>query len=365
VNLSLRFVSLLALTFSWSNLSYAQSSAPALPGGPTKEGVKATGTATPPKATVKAAPNVAPKAKPKPTAAPAKATLSVAQWNSPTPTNVAPKSATPPTPAKEVASAQSTVEPAFPSEDWRTLNPENALIYETTKGRIIVELAPEMAPLHVERVKKLAREGFYNGLSFHRVLGDFMAQGGDPKGDGTGGSDQPDLRAEFSFRRGADSGFAKAVDRGGASIGWIGTIPVTTQSDALMERTVDKKVAAWANHCFGIASMARGNDENSANSQFFLMRAAYPTLDRRYTIWGRAVVGVDVIRAFKVGEPVIDPDKMLSVRVLSDVEESERPKVVIQRTDGPLFQSKLKASLEQRGAAFSNCDIMPEGRILR
>jgi peptidylprolyl isomerase len=350
VNLSLRFVSFLALTLSWSNVGHAQSGVPALRVVPAKEGTKA-------------APNVTPK--PKPAAVTAKTAPSVAQWNSPTSSSATPKSVAPPAPAKEVTLAQPAAEPAFPAEDWRTLNPENALIYETTKGRIIVELAPEMAPGHVERVKKLAREGFYNGLSFHRVVNDFMAQGGDPKGDGTGGSDQPDLRAEFSFRRGADSGFTKAVDRGGASIGWIGTIPVTTQSDALMERTADKKVAAWGNHCFGIASMARGNDENSANSQFFLMRAAYPTLDRRYTIWGRAVVGVDVIRAFKVGEPVVDPDKMLSVRVLSDLAESERPKVVIQRTGGPLFQAKLKATLEQRGATFSNCDIMPEGRILR
>ena len=254
---------------------------------------------------------------------------------------------------------------AFPAEDWRVLNPENALIYETTKGRIIVELAPEMAPGHVARVKILAREGFYNGLSFHRVVSDFMAQGGDPKGDGTGGSDQPDLRGEFNFRRGAASNFVRAVDRGGATIGWMGTIPVTSQTDLLMERTSDKKVAAWGNHCLGVASMARGSDENSANSQFFLMRAAYPTLDRRYTIWGRAVVGTDVIRAFKVGEPVVDPDKMISVRVLADVPEADRPSVMVQRTDGPSFQTKLKATLEQRGAAFSNCDLAPEGRIIR
>jgi peptidylprolyl isomerase len=261
--------------------------------------------------------------------------------------------------------AAATNKVAFPAEDWRVLNPETALIYETTKGRIIVELAPEMAPGHVARVKMLAREGFYNGLSFHRVVSDFMAQGGDPKGDGTGGSDQPDLRGEFNFRRGAASDFVRAVDRGGATIGWMGTIPVMSQTDLLMERTSDKKVAAWGNHCLGVASMARGSDENSANSQFFLMRAAYPTLDRRYTIWGRAVVGTDVIRAFKVGEPVVDPDKMISVRVLADVPEADRPSVMVQRTDGPSFQTKLKATLEQRGAAFSNCDLAPEGRIVR
>lgn len=310
---------------------------------------KASAPAAPRPAAAATATATAPKAAPKPT-------TTVAQWTTP------PTATGKPAAPSEPALASKVV---FPAEDWRVLNPENALIYETTKGRIIVELAPEMAPGHVERVKMLAREGFYNGLTFHRVVADFMAQGGDPKGDGTGGSDQPDLRAEFNFRRGANSNFVRAVDRGGATIGWMGTIPVTSQTDLLMERTSDKKVAAWGNHCLGVASMARGSDENSANSQFFLMRAAYPTLDRRYTIWGRAVVGTDVIRAFKVGEPVVDPDRMISVRVLADVPEADRPTVMVQRTNGPTFQARLKATLEQRGAAFSNCDLAPEGRIVR
>jgi peptidylprolyl isomerase len=248
--------------------------------------------------------------------------------------------------------------------DWRPLDPENAIMYETTKGKIIVELAPELAPGHVARIKELAREGFYNGLAFHRVIDTFMAQGGDPKGDGTGGSDKPNLRGEFNFRRGVDTSFVRAVDRGGAALGWVRTVPVTSQPDILMDRTADKRVAAWANHCPGVTSMARAEDENSANSQFFLMRASYPTLDRRYTIWGRAVIGLDVIRALKIGEPVVEPDKMLKVRVLSDVPEAERPKVMIQRTDGPVFKARLATALTERGAAFSNCDLAPEGRIV-
>lgn len=248
--------------------------------------------------------------------------------------------------------------------DWRPLDPENAIIYETTKGRVIVELAPELAPGHVARIKELAREGFYNGLAFHRVIDTFMAQGGDPKGDGTGGSDKPNLRGEFNFRRGADTSFVRAVDRGGAALGWVRTVPVTSQPDILMDRTADKRVAAWANHCPGVTSMARAEDENSANSQFFLMRAAYPSLDRRYTVWGRAVIGLDVIRALKVGEPVAEPDKMITVRVLADIPEAERPRVMIQRTDGPMFKARLATALEEKGAAFSNCDLAPEGRIV-
>jgi peptidylprolyl isomerase len=370
----------------------AQSSAPALkvvPMGETAQQKKAPAKKAPPpakaasakppaaKSAAPTAPAPAPAAKPAATksatsAAPSPATKATAARTAPTPASApAPATAAKPAPKPAPAAQAPTPAPALPtrasfqSEDWRPLNPENALVYDTTKGRIIVELAPDMAPGHVARLKSLTRQGFYNGLSFHRVVSDFMAQGGDPKGDGTGGSDQPDLKAEFNFRRGAGANFVRAVDRGGASIGWIGTIPVTTQIDALMERTSDKKVAAWGNHCPGVASMARSSEEDSANSQFFLMRAAYPTLDRRYTIWGRAVIGLDVIRAFKVGEPVVDPDKMVSVRVMADIPEPDRPIVMVQRTDGPGFQARLKAMLEQRGAAFSNCDLAPEARLAR
>jgi peptidylprolyl isomerase len=302
------------------------------------------------------------------TASTTPATPARASTTTPTRTTpLAPRAATPATPrpsATAVAAATPSTTGAMGAADWRPLDPENAILYETTKGKVIVELAPELAPGHVARIKELAREGFYNGLAFHRVIDTFMAQGGDPKGDGTGGSDKPNLRGEFNFRRGADTSFVRAVDRGGAALGWVRTVPVTSQPDILMERTADKRVAAWANHCPGVTSMARAEDENSANSQFFLMRASYPTLDRRYTVWGRAVIGLDVIRALKVGEPVVEPDRMVKVRVLSDVPEAERPKVMIQRTDGPMFKARLATALEERGAAFSNCDLAPEGRIV-
>ena len=278
---------------------------------------------------------------------------------------------TPPAPVRAIPKAALAPLAAVPASnarmdaaDWRSLDPENAILYETTKGKVIVELAPELAPGHVARIKELVRENFYNGLAFHRVIDTFMAQGGDPKGDGTGGSTKSNLSGEFNFRRGAETNFVHAIDRGGAVLGWVRTVPVTSQLDVLMERTADKRVAAWANHCPGVTSMARSEDENSANSQFFLMRASYPTLDRRYTIWGRAVIGLDVIRALKVGEPVVDPDRMTRVRVLSDIPVIERPKVMIQRTDGPMFKARLATALTERGAAFSNCDLAPEGRII-
>lgn len=341
----------------------ATTKAPATKAPPTKTAPTKTAQAKAPATKAPSAPAARTAA-----ATPAKAATPVAppKAKSPTPTPARTAPAVPaPRPAgAAVAAATPPSATAMTASDWRPLDPENAIVYETTKGRVIVELAPELAPGHVARIKELAREGFYNGLAFHRVIDTFMAQGGDPKGHGTGGSDKPNLRGEFNFRRGADTSFVRAVDRGGAALGWVRTVPVTSQPDILMERTADKRVAAWANHCPGVSSMARAEDENSANSQFFLMRAAYPTLDRRYTVWGRAVIGLDVIRSLKVGEPVVEPDRMIKVQVLSDVPEAQRPRVMIQRTDGPAFRARLAAAITERGAAFSNCDLAPEARIV-
>lgn len=251
------------------------------------------------------------------------------------------------------------------AESWRMLDPENALVIDTTKGRVIVELAPEIAPGHVARIKELARAGFYNGHVFHRVIEGFMAQTGDPTGTGEGGSDGPDINAEFSFRRGADFPYVPAINRSGVSLGWVGINPVTSQADFLMARTTDRKVTAWGNFCPGTAGMARAGDPNSANSQFFLMRNAYPSLDRNYTVWGRVVVGLDVVRAINVGEPPTAPDRMTRVVVLADLPAAERPQVRVQRVDGPAFQQRLAAALQTDGATFSNCDLIPRGEIVR
>lgn len=267
------------------------------------------------------------------------------------------------TPAKKPAQVTASVK--APSLNlYRAADPENLLMIETTKGNIIVELAPQIAPNHVARVKELTRANFYNGLVFHRVIDTFMAQTGDPKGDGSGGSPLPDLGPEFSFRRGSDIGFVSAVARGGAQIGWVGSIPVTSQLDALMSRTVDKKVTAWINHCPAVASMARSDAENSANSQFFLMRQSYPSLDRRYTAWGRVISGLEVVRSLKTGEPVLNPDVMNKVYILADVPEAQRQKVFIERFDSPEFKTKLNANLTKQGAAFSNCEITPDVKIV-
>ncbi|MBL8565909.1 MAG: peptidylprolyl isomerase [Hyphomicrobiaceae bacterium] len=156
------------------------------------------------------------------------------------------------------------------------LDPENTLVIELKTGKVTIKLRPDLAPKHVERIKKLAREGFYNGIVFHRVITGFMAQTGDPTGTGTGGSKYPDLPAEFT--------------------------------NAPFER--------------GTVGAARSNSPNSANSQFFICFTHTPHLNGKYTVWGQVVDGMTHIDQVKKGEgdggEVPNPDKMLKVYVLAD-----------------------------------------------
>jgi peptidylprolyl isomerase len=145
---------------------------------------------------------------------------------------------------------------------------ENTLVLETTQGRVVIEMLPELAPNHVSRIRELARQGFYDGVVFHRVIEGFMAQTGDPTGTGTGGSGQK-LKAEFN--------------------------------DATHER--------------GAVSMARAAHPDSADSQFFICFDDASFLDGKYTVWGRVIEGMENIDKIKRGEPVQNPDKIVSMRV--------------------------------------------------
>lgn len=162
----------------------------------------------------------------------------------------------------------------FPTEIAMTTydDPENTLIIDTTKGRVVIALRPDLAPKHVERIKQLVREGFYDGIVFHRVIEGFMAQTGCPKGTGTGGSDRPNLAAEFNAEP----------------------------------------------HVRGVCSMARSQNPDSANSQFFICFDDATFLDGKYTAWGKVIEGMENVDKIKRGEPVVDPDKMVSVKVAAD-----------------------------------------------
>ena len=152
-------------------------------------------------------------------------------------------------------------------------DPENTLLIETTKGPVVIEMRPDLAPNHVAHIKKLAREGFYDGIVFHRVIDGFMAQTGDPTGTGTGSSKYPNLKQEFNAEP----------------------------------------------HVRGTTSMARAQSPDSANSQFFICFDDARFLDRQYTVWGKVIEGMDNVDKIKRGEPVRDPDSMVSVKVAADV----------------------------------------------
>ena len=143
--------------------------------------------------------------------------------------------------------------------------PGNTLTLETTKGPVVIEMRPDLAPGHVAHIKRLVGEGFYDGVVFHRVIDGFMAQTGCPHGTGTGGSSYPDLKAEFND----------------------------------------------APHVRGAVSMARAASPDSANSQFFICFDDARFLDRKYTVWGRVVSGMENVDKIKRGEPVRDPDKIV------------------------------------------------------
>ena len=242
--------------------------------------------------------------------------------------------------------------------DWRTPDPQNVLVIDTNKGRVVVEMIPEAAPNHVARLRELTRAGLYDGRKFFRVIDQFMAQTGDPQDNGQGGSDKPDLAAEFTFRRGADSAFTAVAKPTGGEAGFVGPMPAMSQNPAMMVMTADSKVSAWGLFCPGVLGMARGAEEDSANSQFFLMRQAYPSLDKRYTAFGRVISGLDVVRAIKTGEPVAEPmDQMQKVRVLADIPAKERPSVRVVDTRSPWFAAEVERVRAAKGADFSVCDV--------
>lgn len=157
------------------------------------------------------------------------------------------------------------------------LDPENTLNLDLAYGRVVIKMLPNVAPKHVERIKTLTREGFYNGVIFHRVIDGFMAQTGDPTGTGTGGSKYPDLKAEFN-----PTHFTR-----------------------------------------GTIGMARTQNPDSANSQFFICFQDCGFLDNQYTVWGQVVEGMDVVDKIARGEPPANPDKIVKLQVAADAKKDE------------------------------------------
>jgi peptidylprolyl isomerase len=250
------------------------------------------------------------------------------------------------------------LEKPLPPPAWRDVDPENTLVIDTNDGRIIVELVPEVAPQSVARVKQLARMRFYDGLTFFRVIDDFMAQTGDPQNTGEGGSVLPNLDGEFSFKLGAKNDLTVVVHPPGEDGGFIGPLPVIAQPAAMAALTLDGRIDAHPTFCQGVIGMARAQDVNSANSQFFLMRQPHPALDAHYTAFGRVISGEEVVRQIKVGEPVPQPqDRMTRVQVLADIPEGVRPTVKVVDTASAYFKDLVARRKAEVGDGFTLCDV--------
>ena len=255
--------------------------------------------------------------------------------------------------------------PAAPNDaDMRTPDPNDLLVIDTTKGKILVELNDIAAPLATARVRELTRKGFYDGRAFFRVIDNFMDQTGDPLDTGMGASSLPNIAGEFTFKRGADTPFAPADRNGGMEEGFVGSLPVESQSMDLGLLTVDHKVQAWGVYCAGVLGMARGDDPDSANSQFFIERtnAASPDhglhgLDKKYAAFGRVIAGQEVVDAIAVGEPPTQPDKVVSVKVLADMPEATRPSVRIVDAASPWAKAQTARLEQQLAPDFTVCDV--------
>jgi peptidylprolyl isomerase len=253
----------------------------------------------------------------------------------------------------------SAAAPAGAAEGWRRLDPAATLVIETTKGRVVVELRPDLAPIGVTRVVTLTRSHVYDGLQFHRVIDNFVAQTGNPNNHDGGQSGLPDLAPEFFFPRAAGS-WVPATDASDGISGFVGSLAIAGEPVASIAVRPDHRLRAWGAYCPGTLGMGRQEAKDTANSELFFMRTPSRRLDRDYTAIGRVVIGLDVIRALAVGEPPRNPDRMLKVQILADLPEAERP--VIEVPDDASLHARIAAARAAKGADFSVCDVEVMGR---
>lgn len=285
--------------------------------------------------------------------------------------------------AASTAAAAAQVEPApeaapdfeFPDEAWRPVDPEDTLYIDTDHGMIVIELAPEFAPLHVERMTTLARNNFYDFLVWHRVIDGFVAQGGGSRANPNHGTDLPNVPGEFTIRRGPEMEISELQmrtvnprqDPRDAPAGFWNGFPAGTSPIVQASITGDGQVDSWLLHCTGAASMARTSDPNSAGSQFYITRGNAEHLNTQYTVWGRVRHGQDAVDAIAVGTMGEDmgftPDTIRSMRVGSDLPEGERLGIEVVDTASTAFAEYLDSLRNADGELPDVCDIPLPTRV--
>ncbi|MBC3875890.1 peptidylprolyl isomerase [Undibacterium flavidum] len=259
------------------------------------------------------------------------------------------------------ACALSLALPATAQEQWRTLDPENTLIIDSNKGRMVIEMRPEMAPKAVERIKLLTREKVYDGLQFHRVIAKFVAQTGNPNNKDGGGTAYPNLPPEMMFKLAYPAVSNFAALSSDAATGFLGSVPFQSLplTDAI--KGGNGSLRSWGAHCPGVAGMGRNEPRDSANSELYFMLDASRRLDRDYTVFGRIVIGNDVLLKITHGEPPAQPDIMQTVRLLADFPAKDRP--VVRVASSAAMEKIIVQTRREKGADFSVCDVTIPAKI--
>lgn len=246
---------------------------------------------------------------------------------------------------------------------WRTPDPQDLIYIDMESGRIVIEMADELAPAHAERFRTLIREGFYDGIIWHRVISGFMAQSGDPTGTGTGGSDLPDIKAEFTAPK-AKRGIAEIGLHLHFRIGFYKGFPIAYQPEHLRAVMALENLDMHMVYCKGVAGMARSANPDSANSQFFVTNAPARNLDGKYTAWGRVLVGQEYIDSIAIGEPPQKPDVIKAMHIAADLPEQEQIKIQVMQTESLAFQDWLKTQQNKNGSLPDICDISVPVEVL-
>ena len=228
------------------------------------------------------------------------------------------------------------------AQDFHPVDPDNLLVLDTSKGRVIVEMRPDVAPAHVARIKALVRKGFFNDDLFYRVVAGFVVQTGrNATNDGSSGLGP--IKAELNFHP------TTPVQPLAMGAGFSGDMPVAADADG----------SAWPKFCAGMASLAHYDDVNSGDAQIFMLTGPAANLDRTFTAWGRVVAGEDTLKAMAAGEPPAAPDHLIKAHIASDLPEADRPKVSIADPASPTFKAAIDKAKAAAGGMFGVCDVVP------
>jgi len=230
---------------------------------------------------------------------------------------------------------------ATTAEDWRAIAPEDTLVIELESGKVTIALSPALAPKHVEQVKKLAREGFYDGLSFYRVIDGFVAQGGDPFGEKKIGKAKKTLKAEFEgvLAKGAIFTRLGDVDGYAPEAGFIGGLP--TGHDP-------KTGTYWHLHCAGAFAFGREDGRDTASTEFYIALQPQRYLDRNLSVFGRVIDGMDRVQALRRVDPPESKDddigdRIISFRINADIPQDERTDWEILDSERPAFNAFVES----------------------